>query len=170
MPPKVGAKVAGMGRTPEIADEICKRLASGEPLRAICRDEHMPHWTSVYDWITADEAFALRIAHARQLGHEAIAEQCLDIADDERHDWVTTQKGKITNEVAIGRAKLQVDTRLKLLAKWNPKKYGDSQRVELAGHLDFNRMNDDELRAELAALVATPAVLPPPADGSDDLV
>ena len=34
-------------------------------------------------------------------------------------------KGEITDEVAIARARLRIDTRLKLVAKWNPKKYGD---------------------------------------------
>ena len=31
----------------------------------------------------------------------------------------------------LGHRKLQIETRLKLLAKWNPKKYGD--RVTMAG-------------------------------------
>jgi hypothetical protein len=47
----------------------------------------MPHWTTVYDWIRADEDFSLRIAHARELGYDAIAEEALQIAD-------TTQIGK----------------------------------------------------------------------------
>lgn len=123
--------------TPEIAQEICDRLAEGEPLRAICRDEYMPAWRTVYDWIAKDvDGIAARIAHARELGFDAIAEQCLDIADDERHDWVNTRKGAITNEVAIGRAKLQIHTRLQLLAKWNPKKYGDKQDINLSGQVD----------------------------------
>ena len=122
--------------TPELADEICQRLAEGEPLRAICRDEHMPSWRAVYDWIAKDKDFASRIAHAREAGFDAIAEQCLDIADDERHDWLLTKKGVITNDVAIGRAKLQVETRLKLLAKWNPKKYGDKQDINLTGQVE----------------------------------
>lgn len=123
--------------TPELADEICERLAEGEPLRAICRDMHMPSWRAVYDWIKKDTEFASRIAHARELGFDAIAEQCLDIADDERHDWVNTRKGVITNDVAIGRAKLQIHTRLQLLSKWNPKKYGDKQDINLTGQVDI---------------------------------
>ena len=34
--------------TPELAAEIARRLSDGEPLRQICRDEHMPHWTNIY--------------------------------------------------------------------------------------------------------------------------
>jgi hypothetical protein len=36
-----------------------------------------------------------------------------------------------TVEDMLGHRKLQIETRLKLLAKWNPKKYGD--RVQLSG-------------------------------------
>ena len=28
--------------TPELAREICERLAEGETLRSVCRDKHMP--------------------------------------------------------------------------------------------------------------------------------
>jgi hypothetical protein len=37
----------------------------------------------------------------------------------------------IRTEDMLGHRKLQIETRLKLLAKWNPKKYGD--RVAVAG-------------------------------------
>jgi hypothetical protein len=131
-----------MGRistyTQELADEIVARLSEGEPLRAICRDEHMPAWRTFYAWLAADTEFAARIARARELGHDALAEQCIDIADDERFDWLLTKKGVITNESAIGRAKLQVYTRMQLLAKWNPKRYGDKQQVEHSGEMTIN--------------------------------
>lgn len=126
------------GPSPEVADEICRRLSEGEPLRSICRDEHMPAWRTVYDWISGNGDFAARIARARDLGHDAIAEQCLDISDDERHDWVMSKKGLLTNEVAVGRAKLQVWTRLQLLAKWNPKKYGERIHQEHSGEVTLN--------------------------------
>ena len=57
-----------VARSAEVEDEIVRRLSDGEPLRSICRDEHMPHWTSIYDWISEDAEFALRIARARGWG------------------------------------------------------------------------------------------------------
>ncbi|MDZ4056825.1 MAG: terminase [Polynucleobacter sp.] len=142
-------------------------MSEGEPLRAICRDEHMPSWMSVYRWLESNEGFSLRIARARELGEQALAEQCLDIADDEQHDWALTKKGVIVNDVAIGRAKLQVETRLKLLAKFNPKKWGDSNKLELSGHLALGNMTDEEIRAELAAFAALGIV--PPTNDDDDI-
>ena len=127
--------------TPEIAQEIVERLSNAEPLRQICRDGHMPAWQTIYDWMYRDDALGAEgvglsraIARAREVGYEALAEECLRIADNPQ--WgqkqiMTDQGTSTTVEDMLGHRKLQIETRLKLLAKWNPKKYGD--RVQLAG-------------------------------------
>ena len=150
-----------MKRTPEIEDEICRRISEGEPLRAICRDEHMPSWRTIYDWIEKDEAFAAHIAHARDLGFDAIAESTLDIADDGRNDWVERLDkdqvpiGYQLNGDHVQRSKLRVETRLKLLAKWCPKKYGERTAMELTGANGGPvQMTDTEAAAKLAGLIA----------------
>lgn len=158
-----------MKRTPEILDEICNRIAEGEPLRAICRDEHMPSWRTVYDWINLDSAFAARIAHARELGFDAIAEEALAISDtpvvgEETED--DGEKVKVKRGDMLGHRKLQIETRLKLLAKWCPAKYGDKQAVELSGGLALNSMSEDEIKAELATLLGT-GLVPVPDDVGD---
>lgn len=126
-------------KTQSIVDEICERLSEGEPLRQICRDEHMPAWRTVYDWM-ADGAISARIARARDLGYDAIAEEILEIADDGRNDYIELlSNGEVTgykvNAENIQRAKLRVETRLKLLAKWCPKRYGDKQEVTHTGEI-----------------------------------
>ena len=122
----------GRGRpskfTPEIAHEICHRLGNGEPLAAICRDEHMPDRTVVWDWTKVDENFSQHIAQARIDGFDMIAAECLEISNTPV-DAVREKTGKdgieITREDALGHRRLQIETRLKLLAKWDPKRYGD---------------------------------------------
>lgn len=150
-----------MGRastyTPEVAAAICERLATGEPLRVICRDEGMPAWRTVYDWLAADSEFAARFARARVAGFDALAEQCLEIADDETHDWVMSKKGVVADEVAIGRARLRVDTRLKLLAKWDPKRYGERIDVGNAEGKAFEIADTGEAATKIASLLATAA-------------
>jgi len=131
-----------MGRhstfTQETADAICDRLAEGEDLRSICRDEAMPAWRTVYDWKEANEAFAARFAHAREVGFDAIASECLEIANTPLPGIETVEKGNGDVETKrgdmLGHRKLQIETRLKLLAKWSPKKYGE--RTTLAGDPD----------------------------------
>lgn len=125
--------------TPEIADEICERISNGEPLRAICRDLHMPSWRTVYDWINANNDFATRIAHARVLGFDAIAEETLAIADDTSSDTKFTERGVACDTEWVNRSKLRIETRLKLLAKWSPKKYGDKIEVEHSGSVALDQ-------------------------------
>lgn len=138
-----------MGRhtayTPELADEICERLSAGEPLAVICRDEHMPARATVYLWSDADPAFAGRIARAREDGHDAIADGCFAIVDEAPP---TTATGG-TDSGYVAWQKNRVWTRLQLLAKWNPKKYGDKQSHEITGAnggplqvLDPSRLSD----------------------------
>lgn len=141
--------------TPEIAQKMCEMLAEGIPLRQICRQEGFPEWRTVYDWMYKDDALGERgtglsaaIARARDLGYEAIAEECLLIADNPLYGQkqVMTDQGTATTvEDMLGHRKLQIETRLKLLAKWNPKKYGD--RVALAGDAD----NPIKIEAETQA-------------------
>ena len=121
-----------------IAQEICEGLAEGIPLREICRRDHMPEWRTVYDWMRRDDSLSTAIAHARDIGYDKMAEECLAIADTpvEGRKIVETDDGKVmyTREDMLGHRKLQIETRLKLLAKFNPKKYGD--RAILAGDAD----------------------------------
>lgn len=104
-----------MGRpskyTPELFAEICERLSKGEPLAQICRDEHMPSVTTVWEWQKSDAPISESIARARETGFDQIALEALRIADDKEGEHQ--------------RDRLRVDTRLKLLAKWDPKRYGD---------------------------------------------
>lgn len=128
-----------MGRvstyTEELAEQILDRLSDGEPLAQICRDEGMPGLRTVYDWRDADEAFAARFARAREAGFDMIAMDVLHIADDNSKD--TRFVGGTGDEEGreapdhdwISRSKLRAEMRLKLLAKWDPKRYGDKQLV-----------------------------------------
>ena len=146
--------------TPELAAEICERLSTGETMRQICRDEHMPHWTQVYEWLSRDDSLSLRVARAREAGYDALAEEALDIADTPRlgakkvfssgagddEDSMT-----VTEEDMLGHRKLQIETRLKLLACWNPKKYGN--KVAVGG--DPGNPVQVEIQSEADAYLAT---------------
>lgn len=118
-------------KTPEVIERLLTGIADGQTLRALCREDGMPNWRTVYDWIEADAELAARFERAREIGFDAIAEDILTNVD---------------NVVAIGehiqRSKLQVETRLKLLAKWHPKKYGDKQTVDV-GNKDGETLKVD---------------------------
>lgn len=150
-------------RSPAIESEICDRLSEGEPLAVICRDEHMPSRSTVYNWCDEDSDFSGRIARARDEGHDAIANECLDIADNATNDWMERNErdgtpGYALNGEHIQRSKLRVETRLKLLAKWNPKKYGDKIDVGLSAPgggpiqvIDPSKLSDETIRELISA-------------------
>ncbi len=121
--------------TKVIGEQICARVAEGENLRSICTDLGIK-WRAVYRWIKTNEAFAEAYQLARDVGEDAIASECLEIADNGRNDWMERQDDKggpgwVFNGENVQRSKLRVETRLKLLAKWNPKRWGD--RITHAG-------------------------------------
>jgi hypothetical protein len=123
-------------RTAAVEQRIIDGLCDGVPLRELCRQEGMPNWRTVYDWISADEVFAAQVAHARDLGFDALAEDILEIADDGTNDWVSRKMkdGSIKDVIDsehVQRSKLRIETRLKLLACWSPKKYGDKKTVDV---------------------------------------
>jgi hypothetical protein len=119
---------------PEIARIICEQLSEGVPLRQICRDnEGFPAWRTVYDWMGRDEELSASIARARDIGYDALAEECLLIADTPQfgQKQVMSDEGATTTiEDMLGHRKLQIETRLKLLAKFHPTKYGDRVAIE----------------------------------------
>lgn len=130
--------------SPEIAQEMCELLSEGITLREICRREGFPEWRTVYDWMYRDDAageksvgLSAAIARAREVGYDAIAEECLRIADTPvfgQKQVMSDQGTSTTVEDMLGHRKLQVETRMKLLAKWSPRKFGD--RVALTGAAD----------------------------------
>ena len=96
--------------TPAIGEEICARLTKGETLTSICNALDIPVRT-VSDWKDADETFSTNFARARLDGFDAIANDCVRISDDRDDDPASRR--------------VRVETRLKLLARWDPKRYGE---------------------------------------------
>lgn len=120
--------------TPEIAEKICAELSKGTPLTIICRGHDMPADRTVRDWMAGDETFSAAIADARARGFDQIAMDALAIADEvTEKDTIATDFGPIPNKEWLMRSKLRVETRLKLLSKWDPKRYGDKVTTEVSG-------------------------------------
>ena len=94
----------------------------------------MPAWRTVYDWVVAKPDFAARLARAREMGYDALAEEALEISNTPvmGQKQVMGDKATFTTvEDMLGHRKLQIETRLKLLAVWDPKRYGN--KVQLGG-------------------------------------
>lgn len=90
-------------------------LRKGTPLTVICSAEGMPNDDTVRDWANADAEIERAIARAREVGFDAIALDGMKIVDDVDEDPASRR--------------VRSEYRLKLLAKWDPKRYGDKTLV-----------------------------------------
>jgi len=146
-------------RTQEVIERIIQGLSEGTPLTVLCKPDDMPGVQTVYDWMHGDEQLSVAIARARESGFDQIALDALDIADNSERDTILTDKGgEVPNSEWISRSRLRVETRLKLLAKWDPKRYGDRIAQEITGadggpvQMESSRTEAEKL--EFAAMLA----------------
>jgi hypothetical protein len=142
----------------ELLETIIDRLSAGEPMAAICREEGMPAARTVRDWINRHASVSAAIAGARDDGEEWLAAECLLIADTPRPGYIEEFERRMVDnpddpdgeqveefvlakrrvEDMLAHRKLQIETRLKLLAKWNPRKWGE--KVEVNGRLTLEQL------------------------------
>jgi hypothetical protein len=102
----------------EIVDKICILLGEGKTLRAICAMEGMPNITTIWRWERKYPEFCKVSTQAREDGTHILAEECLAIADDP----ILEPQDK----------RVRIDTRLRLIGKWNAKKYGGRIECEVS--------------------------------------
>lgn len=121
--------------TPELAAEICGRLASGSPLSKICGgEENFPSLTTVYRWLQEKPEFRELYARAREDQADTLADEILQIADEDPTTTVIEKTGQIAFDgAAIAHQRLRVDARKWIASKLKPKKYGDRVAQELSG-------------------------------------
>lgn len=161
-------------RREEIVAAVVAGLSRGTPLTVICETLGCPVRT-LQEWRDNREDVALAIECARDLGFDWLANECLEIIDDSDGDVVWDTEGNPhPNPSNVLRAKARVETRLRLLAKWDPRRYGDSKTVKLEGevavtqrHVVDSRSLTDDGRAALRRLLAeaqAKGLLPAPQD------
>lgn len=155
---------------PAVLARIVAGLSEGIPLTILCAPEDMPCDDTVRNWMAEDETVFREIARARARGFDRIAFEAMGIAQDRSRDVISGGEfGDKPNTAAVARDKLIIDTRLSLLAKWDPKRYGAKVTTEIGG-IDGKPLQvsstlelsaDQEARIVEAAAIA--AALVPPA-------
>lgn len=107
------------------AQLLSEYIAGGLSISAASRQLGIPPSTT-YWRIHKDAEFAALIDVAKLIGTDAMADDCVEIADDASGDH-----GKNgLNKEFVQRSKLRIETRLKLIGKWNAGKYGDKLEIE----------------------------------------
>lgn len=145
-------------RTPDVVAAILEGLSNGQTLTSLCGCEGMPSPSTFRSWARDDEQLSADFARAREAGFDAIAEEALNIADtpmegvSEKYEEVSidnpdepggpkVKEFQLTErkvEDMLGHRKLQIETRLKLLAKWDPRRYGE--KVEVNGTMTLEQL------------------------------
>jgi hypothetical protein len=152
---KVGRPVKPVPQ--DVADRLIEWISEGKTLREFCRHPSSPSFRTVYDWTEKDKEFAARLAHAREIGHDAIADETMEIIDAEP-ERINNEGGSKIDNAYVAWARNRVEQRLKLLAVWNPKKYGN--RTTIAGDPDnplIEPLDDTQRAAKVQAIMAAAA-------------
>lgn len=137
--------------TIKMGEEICRQIRNGSSLFEVCKPDGMPHRSQVYRWLSMPSLVKFRdmFNEAIILRADVWAEQAMNIADNQVLGTITTTetmgtdetqlivKVKTKQEDMVAHRRLQIDTRLKLMEKMAPRKYGprldmtsDGEKIE----------------------------------------
>jgi hypothetical protein len=129
------AKAKRTDITQEHVEAACQMMAGGKSLRAACRELGLAESSVRYHLNKDAESFA-QSARARELGCDALADECLEIADNSTLD---PQDRRI-----------RIDTRIRLIGKWS-QRYSDKLTVQnnttVTHRYDLDSLTADELDA-----------------------
>jgi hypothetical protein len=120
-----------------IGTVICIRIAEGESLRQILKDEGMPAQSTVYEWLLRFPDFSEQYTRAREEQADTLADEIIAIADEQPEIIAVVDKktGALIEHKLDGAflqwQKNRIEARKWTAMKLKPKKYGD--RVALEG-------------------------------------
>jgi len=150
-----------MGRpstyTPEVGALICERIAMGESLNQVCRDDELPGRATVFRWRQKNPDFDVLYLRAREMLYEQWADEIIDIADDSSADVVEKVGRNGATYMAhdhdhINRSRLMVESRKWLLSKLLPNTYGDTVGIDVKGEITHTTDLSDRERMRRFAL------------------
>ena len=118
------------------ADSVLEWIKSGRTLREWSRQPGNCSHDAVEDWQVKDEEFKRLFACAREIGEHAISEESLEIVD-ELPTYIDEKGIKRLDPAGVQRNRIRAEHRLKLLAKWNPRKWGEKTDLNLSGSVDL---------------------------------
>jgi len=133
--------------TPQMAQDICRKLADGKTLRMLAdSDPGMPTRDTVNRWMREHPDFKIAAQAARREGAQSLADEALDRA----------RSVKWKDDVPA--ARLNADVALRLAAAYDPATFGDKkfvqQSVDMNVEHDFTGLDREQRRLLLNMLDA----------------
>jgi hypothetical protein len=133
----------------------------------------MPGEVFLYQKLKADKDFAELYARAREERADLMAVDIMKISDDGLNDTYEKDGVEHVKQDVIARSRLQVDTRKFLMAKMNPRVFGD--RVALDVTTDEKPMTEEQqieaiegMIPQIAPLLVKLGWTPPETEGDND--
>ena len=127
--------------TDKIGNEVCARLAQGESMRTIGKDESMPCVRTMFNWLHDHEEFLQQYDRAKAECAEMYAEDIIEIADDSSNDYIDVEGengatgATRLNSEHVQRSRLRIDSRKWIASKLKPKKFGEKIDANIKGNL-----------------------------------
>lgn len=142
---KPAAKRVGRphGYTEEKALEICELVADGQSINKISKIPGMPTRSTILKWFRDVPEFSIMYARAKEIGFEVLADEIIDLADAAEND----------DKDQCRRHQLMIDTRKWLLAKLQPRKYGERVTQEIVGNREEAPVQVEVTKEEIARIV-----------------
>ena len=118
--------------SPEIAEEICRRLADGESLIRICASDDMPDRETVRRWCRDNEQFCGKYTQARLDAADSFSDLMTHVVETEENPNMINAK---VNALAL------------IQARQAPRKYG-TQRLGIGQDPDAGPLKIEVVYAE----------------------
>lgn len=142
---KPAAKKTGRphGYTEEKALEICELVADGHSINKISKMPDMPARSTILKWFRDVPGFSDMYMRAKEIGFEVLADEIIDIADAVEN----------IDKDECRRHQLMIETRKWLLAKLQPRKYGERVTQEIVGNREEAPVQVEVTKEEIARIV-----------------
>lgn len=127
--------------TTDLVLAVCEMVAEGKTLTAAAKEHDTSPAAIRYHLMNDENLFSVSM-RARESGCDALADQCIEIADDPVLD--------------AAEKRIRIDTRIRLIGKWS-KRYSDKVTVEtnstVTHKYDLDSLGTDRLE-QLEAILA----------------
>lgn len=143
-----------MVEDPTTMSVLVQRVSDGETLKEISKKWQVPYGR-LAEWIIEDTERSAQYNQARQIWSDALATESVQIADDANADQASVQK-----------AKLRIETRMKLASKLNRATYGDAVEHKHTGSVSLIAVLSSLPRGREIDATPSPAALPAPTSGT----
>lgn len=111
--------------TPEMIENACDMIAGGTTLTAAAKKLGVKAPALRYHFLRDAELKGMNDT-ARELGCDALADECIDIADDP--------------DIDVPTKRVRIDTRIRLIGKWS-QRYSDKHDVNMSGVMEFKGLD-----------------------------